>query len=239
MGLGRRCSLLLLALCVGCGDLLWASNDDDENKPGSPTGPAGNADAGAAAIVADAGGMVTSDAANIEDDPTLVDFGGMYGQGAYKNPATGALSCPEGYTKTRVFGTDNKDNDIFACSRPHERGRPPLVDFGGMYGGGANGAGTPVKFVNPITKDMTCPDDTYEAVKVLGTINLDHPLWYCHRPHSETTGILRFDGMFGNSLQGYLRNPVTGKSSCPEGSTPEKVLGTSEVDWGFVVCYRP
>ncbi len=56
--------------------------------------------------------------------PERYRFGGMYGYywngsafAPYVNPITGAASCPDGFTATRVLGTPNIDFDVFFCYR--------------------------------------------------------------------------------------------------------------------------
>jgi hypothetical protein len=59
-------------------------------------------------------------------DPASYDFGGMYGYGngtarypnnAYTNPATGAASCPSGYTARAVLGRSGVDWPLYFCYR--------------------------------------------------------------------------------------------------------------------------
>ncbi|XXF78842.1 hypothetical protein P2318_03515 [Myxococcaceae bacterium GXIMD 01537] len=165
-----------------------------------------------------------------------LDFGGAHGyvnDGTLSpNPATGAASCPDGYTQTAVFGSSGRDWPVYFCHRPAQEGAEPLLDFGGMWGV-VNGS--PVK--NPVTNASSCPAG-YTTQQLLGTYNLDHNLYICHKPH--VPGIPptnRFGGAFGYVNNGVLApNPATGEASCPAGHVQTQVLGTSGVDWSLSFC---
>ena len=96
----------------------------------------------------------------------------MYGYktgGNYPNHATTGLSCPTGYTATKISGTANLDGDLYVCSRKVSDTTTPAPtqfwDFGGMYGGGGTlTAGA--RQVNPYTGAASCPTG-YTSTQVL------------------------------------------------------------------------
>ena len=104
------------------------------------------------------------------------DFGGAYGGGSspYPNPATGAASCPAGYTSTQVYGTTSLDWPVWTCWRPHAAG---ARDFHGMYGFGYEGP-KPLSYVHPLTGGLSCPAGS-TATNVFGTTSLDWPVVVC------------------------------------------------------------
>ncbi|QDE94364.1 hypothetical protein BHS06_34410 [Myxococcus xanthus] len=167
--------------------------------------------------------------------PRGLDFGGAFGRlnnGVLSpNPATGAASCPEGYTQTQVLGTWGRDWDVHICQRPSQEGSPPLYDFGGMWG-----AVNAQPVVNPITHATQCPDG-YTAQHLLGTYKQDHALHLCYRPH--VPGVpsgYRFGGAHGFVNAAATQNPATGAASCPEGFEQTQVLGTHNVDYPLYFC---
>jgi hypothetical protein len=167
-----------------------------------------------------------------------VDFGGMYGEGptSYGNPAYGGIAaCPPGYTDSRVLGTGGVDYALGFCHRPLDPDRPPLLDFGGMFGT-AEGAPT----VNPLTGSSSCPNG-YTATQVYGADGVDWALYLCHRAHVEGASPL-LAGMYGGYYDAelgstYWPNPASHNlASCPSESTPHTVLGTIGVDYPLVYC---
>ena len=173
--------------------------------------------------------------------PTIADFGGMYGYGfdstqkTYTNPATGAVSCPSGYMAAQVLGTPNADWPVYFCYQPHT-GANQIYDFGGMYGYGAMKT-----YVNPATGAASCPAG-YTAAQVLGTPNLDWPVYFCYRPHTaNSSSALNFGGMYGDGFETARRtfvNPLTGAASCPSGFTASLLLWTANTDWPLYFCYQ-
>lgn len=114
---------------------------------------------------------------------SVLDFGGMYGFAAggvvYKNPATQAASCPNGYTATPVLGTAGFDFPIYLCHRPHVAGSSGVLSFGGAFGyaGGGN------VYPNPATQAANCPSG-YVASPALGSSGTDFPVYFCHKATS-------------------------------------------------------
>jgi hypothetical protein len=107
----------------------------------------------------------------------LYDFGGMYGsEEMYTITLNGARSCPSDIL-LHGFGTTNIDNGVFFCYRPATEN--PLYDFGGMYG-----YGNPNNYINPATGGLSCPPG-YTFAQVLGTSNLDYPIYFCYKNHAE------------------------------------------------------
>jgi len=168
-----------------------------------------------------------------------MDFGGMYGFGSnqnYANPYTGGQSCPTGYAAYRILGTPGIDHDVFFCGRT-PNGTSALADFGGMYGYGAT-----QNYRNALTGGFSCPSG-FTATKVLGTLNMDYAMFFCHRPVSNTTTpLVSFGGMYG----GYWKdgnhhaypNPLTAASSCPSTYSAAASLGTVNVDYAVWYCYK-
>ncbi|XXF78841.1 hypothetical protein P2318_03510 [Myxococcaceae bacterium GXIMD 01537] len=163
-----------------------------------------------------------------------LDFGGAYGyvnEALSPNPATGAASCPEGYTATKVFGTWSHDWSVHFCHRPAQEGVDPLYDFGGMWG-----AVNASLVKNPVTNGANCPAG-YKAQHLLGTYNVDHALYVCYKEH--VAGVAppnRFGGMHGYVEKVVAPNPATGAASCPTGHVQTQVLGTPNVDWSLFFC---
>jgi len=125
---------------------------------------------------------------------------------------------------------------------------PTSMDFGGMYGSGGPLPGR--GFTNPITHGQDCPGG-YEAYKVLGTPNVDWPLYWCGRPHlEERPADYDFGGMYSYTSSpnrgvvpwkgryAYI-NPFTYTDSCPNGYAGVRVFGTDKVDNLLFFCYRP
>lgn len=164
-----------------------------------------------------------------------LDFGGAWGyiNGApTTNGATGAQSCPAGYTPQQVLGTNNTDYAVYNCYRSSQSGQAPYYDFGGMWGY-VNQA--PAN--NPITQGQSCPPG-YSDQQLLGTNNVDYPLHVCLRQHSTGTPEYLFGGMFGYVGGVAAPNPATGTNSCPSGFVQTKVLGTYNVDYDLSFCYQ-
>jgi hypothetical protein len=127
---------------------------------------------------------------HVEGQPTRVDFGGMYGYGGkgppqadteYKNPITGTMGCPSGYSSHKFMGVVNiedpseyVDRKAMFCYRNHQEGRDQEYGFGGMIGYGAESSGK----YNPITGTKDCPTG-YTKSKIIGTSDLDHSLFFC------------------------------------------------------------
>jgi hypothetical protein len=118
---------------------------------------------------------------------SLYDFGGMYGFGQisstvvhYNNPATGDVSCPSGYVPSQLLGTNGLDWNLFFCYRMHVVGQASRYNFGGMYGFGSAAAYPAPAYPNLATGAATCPAG-YSASQVLGTANVDWPLYFCYR----------------------------------------------------------
>ncbi len=173
------------------------------------------------------------------------DFGGMYGYGVnttYKNPGTGAVSCPTGYSADKALGATNVDYPVVACYRAHTSSANSLYDFGGMYSTGiANGN----SFSNPITGTFSCPSG-YTSDHVLGGPTglfglsiIDNSLYFCYRPHTSTKVSYAFGGIYGyGASSSHYNNPITGAMSCPTGYTAAQVLGTANIDWPMYFCYQ-
>jgi hypothetical protein len=181
-------------------------------------------------------------------DPASYDFGGMYGYGyrvTYTNPATGAASCPSGYTARAALGSSGVDWPLYFCYRTHVNGKDPIYDFGGMYGYGNGTNRYPNNaYTNPATGAASCPSG-YTARAALGSSGVDWPLYFCYRTHvSGRNPTYDFGGMYGygNGTARYpnnaYTNPATGAASCPSGYTARAVLGRSGVDWPLYFCYR-
>lgn len=176
---------------------------------------------------------------NISSDAHM-HFGGMYGAragGSYINPYTGGSSCPAGYTAYRTLGTPNLDYDLVYCGRMASSGTEPVADFAGAFGWHSNGART-----NPITGGTSCPSG-HLTTQALGTYRVDYDAYYCHRQHvAGTSTRYRFGGMYGwhynGSTHAVYVNPITGGASCPNGFTATQMLGTFNVDYDVVFCYR-
>ena len=109
------------------------------------------------------------------------------------------------------------------------------MDFGGMYGYGANG-----NFNNPTTGALNCPAG-YLSQQVMGTTGIDYPLYYCYRLHAQgVPANFDFGGMYSNSGSGLEINPITGAGTCPSGYTTTKVFGgiTNSPDYPAYMCHK-
>jgi len=109
------------------------------------------------------------------------------------------------------------------------------VDFGGMYGYSWAG-----NFPNPLTGRFSCPSG-YTSSLILGTFNVDYPLYFCYKLHANGVPA-RFDfgGIYSGSGTGARVNPVTGGATCPTGYRASQVLGesTHRVDYPVFFCYK-
>lgn len=114
----------------------------------------------------------------VDGSVPVAEFGGAYGfggSGAYKNDITQSASCPGGYLTDSALGSSGIDYDLRYCHRPHQAQLPSPYRFGGMYGEGGGGP-----YVNPLTGLASCPDG-FKAVQILGTNNVDYPVYFCYR----------------------------------------------------------
>lgn len=170
-------------------------------------------------------------------DGARLAFGGMYGYGGsaqvYKNPFADGDGCPAGYSVRQVLGTIGLDYSVFYCFKVIAAEEAPGYDFGGMYGlGGA------ASYPNPLTGQQTCPAG-FDAHQVLGTTNVDWPLYFCGRPH-EAGASSNFFGLYGlgtaNAKPIAYPNPLTSAATCPNGTTSTAVFGTTNLDWPVYVC---
>jgi hypothetical protein len=162
-------------------------------------------------------------------------FGGMFGYGSngYPNPYTGGFGCPEGYTPYQTLGSSGMDWGLYFCGRIAEPGIEPKADFGGAFGYHSAGS-----YPNPVTGQTSCPDG-YQATTTLGAYGTDYPVQYCHRQHSPgVPGRYEFGGMYGYRDGGVYVNPLTAQTSCPQGFTASRVLGTTNLDYEVWFCYR-
>ncbi|NOK23194.1 hypothetical protein [Corallococcus carmarthensis] len=172
---------------------------------------------------------------NISSDVHML-FGGMYGlrdNGVYVNPYTGATSCPSGYTSYQVLGSYNMDYNLYFCGRFADGATEPVAEFAGAFGW--HSAGT---YPNPITGGNSCPSG-FLTTSTLGSYNMDYEVRYCHRQHvAGARDRYRFGGMYGFRNGGVYVNPITGTTSCPNGFTASRVLGTYNKDYEAFFCYR-
>ncbi|HYO66589.1 MAG TPA: hypothetical protein VEU33_10940 [Archangium sp.] len=170
-----------------------------------------------------------------------MDFGGMYGYpgvaggpGYYGNPYANNLDgCPSGYTAYQVFGQPGPvDYPLYVCGRITTGNTTPEADFGGLFS---------TFFNNPFTGGQSCPSG-YTTTQVLGLINVDYPLFYCHRPAAANPRF-RLGGMYSYYNNGsgvaYYPNPVltTLKDACPSGFTTAQGLGAPN-DSGLYWCHQ-
>jgi len=163
-------------------------------------------------------------------------FGGVVGTVERKtiyNAVTLSDQCPPGYLKQQVLGTNGIDWPLYVCFQ-----RAALyyvgADFGGAWG---KVSGSPVN--NPITSASSCPPG-FQAQQILGTDPNDEPVFTCFRPSNYAVEpTYDFGGMWGYVEGIATANPLTGKSSCPEGYKDLELLGTVNKDYGLHVCYRP
>lgn len=167
---------------------------------------------------------------------TSLDFGGAFGYvggNPVPNPATGAASCPAGYTATKVLDTSGVDYPAHFCSRPRQAGIDPVYDFGGMWG---YVAGAPAH--NPITGAASCPAGFTDQT-ILDTSGIDYPLHVCYRPHAPgSSPPYHFGGMWGYVASTPTQNPATGAASCPPLHRGSQVLGTTNVDYPLSFCWQ-
>ena len=110
-----------------------------------------------------------------------------------------------------------------------------LMDFGGMYGYSKVG-----NYNNPITGALNCPAG-YTPRPIMGTTNVDYPLFYCYRIHAD--GIAAdydFGGIYSQSGTGVRLNPLTRAASCPTGYAAHQVFGESSrnPDYPAYFCYK-
>lgn len=110
------------------------------------------------------------------------------------------------------------------------------MDFGGMYGYSRIG-----NYINPITGAYNCPSG-YTARPIMGTTNVDYPLYYCYRMHTDgVPADYDFGGIYSLSGTGLRPNPLTGAASCPSGYTSAQVFGENTQicqDYPVYFCYK-
>lgn len=109
------------------------------------------------------------------------------------------------------------------------------MDFGGMYGYSKIG-----NYNNPITGTLGCPSG-YTSQEVMGTVNVDYPLFYCYRMHANgVPANYDFGGIYSYSGSGLRPNPSTGGASCPAGYSSAQVFGESSnsPDYPAYFCYK-
>ena len=125
--------------------------------------------------------------------------------------------------------TDSKGNTASA------RVTVSYIDFGGMYGNSKTG-----NFNNPITGTFGCPT-SYISQEVMGTLNVDYPLYYCYRMHAQgVPADFDFGGIYSNSGSSLRINPITGAGSCPSGYSFAQVYGDNKnsPDYPVYMCYK-
>jgi len=184
--------------------------------------------------------VVCSAASSTALAQSYMDFGGMYGysgefeaNGVYVNPYTGADSCPTGYTAYQIYGTPGPaDHQVYFCGRITSvaNNTTPVADFGGMWS---------FTYGNPLTGGYSCPTG-YTQTQVLGTINVDYGLYYCHRATAASPQY-RLGGMFGTYATSLANlsypNPLVRKPDCPAGYIKQNTMGVI-VDRPLYYCYQ-
>ena len=105
------------------------------------------------------------------------------------------------------------------------------MDFGGMFGIGERA------FNNPITNAGTCPQGYY-AYEFKGTYNVDWQAFYCGRISASGDPVAEFGGMYGKADHNdgvyWIKNPVTGATTCPAGFEKAAVSNQHELNY----CWR-
>jgi hypothetical protein len=142
------------------------------------------------------------------------DFGGIFGPNGgtgFKNPATGANSCPSGYTAYKYKGLADVDYSSTFCYRSHVSGQNPALFFGGMFGYGASGT----YYSNPLGGNaQNCPS-AYLMRKFSGVSGMDREANFCYvdpavnagaAVHSGASLEAVLDGIDGvlNQIRAYL-----------------------------------
>ncbi|MEO5968882.1 MAG: right-handed parallel beta-helix repeat-containing protein [Bdellovibrionia bacterium] len=187
--------------------------------------------------------------------PPATFFGGMYGFGvdsngtgfSYPNPATGATSCPSGYTASQVFGTPSTDQPLYICTKAPVSGEKEVLNFGGVYSEYLSPYRSNANAIrpNPATGGASCPLG-YTAQKMLGSPQTsafpggDHNLYICYRSGlASGESFYSFGGAYGSGgVTGYV-NPITQAASCPAGyDVNPQMLNSSGEDYPLQVCAR-
>jgi hypothetical protein len=168
-------------------------------------------------------------------------FGGAFGYGSngnFKNPVTTSLQCPANYQGQEFIGTNNKDWVAFSCSRKVSSDDEAQWYFGGFFGGYWNGTAS-VNYPNPATGSVGCPSG-YKTTSIYGTSYLDYNINVCTRAHAKgVKEALRYGGMYSLGTGFNTKpNPVTGSTTCPDGYTASKILGTANLDADVYVCHK-
>ena len=104
-----------------------------------------------------------------------------------------------------------------------------------MYGGSKIG-----NYNNPLTGTFGCPAG-YISQQVMGTVNLDYPLFYCYRIHTNNTPAdYDFGGIYSYSSSGLRANSKTGAATCPSGYSAAQVFGegSNYPDYPVYFCYK-
>ena len=143
-----------------------------------------------------------------------------------------------GTTNTYVAGKTGIDTITVIDSKGNATSAQVTIsqmDFGGMYGNSKLG-----NFNNPITGTQGCPTG-YSSQQIMGTTNVDYPLYYCFRMHKDgVPSQYDFGGIYSGSNAGTRVNPVTGAGSCPAGYTSVQVYGENShtPDYPVNFCYK-
>jgi len=185
-----------------------------------------------------------------EYDRGYFGFGGMYSvsrtnpANSVRNPATGELSCPDGYIAHQIQGRDfvngnsNYDADLYFCYLENQ-GRFELAkyDFGGLYGYGSSY----YQWKNPFTNAMSCPAG-FSSYKVLDEYGLDWPMWFCYREQKrEQPTPYSFGGMYSSGdpgVLGFYPNVGALNYACPTGHYAAQSHGAeySRLDIRIFMC---
>lgn len=166
-----------------------------------------------------------------------LDFGGAFGyvdNNPVVNPATNAMSCPDGFTKQQLAGITGNPypSPLYLCVKPLEEGVQPKYDFGGMWGY-VNG----IKIANILTGQPSCPAN-FMDYQISGTPAKDWPIHVCYQEHSDLTkDKLWLGGAMGVVDGNLINNTITQNQSCPKDYFAQLISVAPSADFPIIYCY--
>jgi hypothetical protein len=182
-------------------------------------------------------------------DVSTVEFGGIFAiidNNNINNPATGAMTCPDGFSEKKIKHAANLDYPVTFCYK--EIDDPDTwtpsdgsLDFGGMYGARVDNG---VEVNNPFTKGKSCPTGFKDLTISGGALVPEKPLHLCYKKIMDvdnwnpSAGSLQFGGMYGFVNGTKVINPVTSSMGCPRGFGDFAALHTANIDWPVSYCAK-
>ncbi len=138
--------------------------------------------------------------------PRIAYFGGMYSD-QYNNPATGAKSCPSGFSASRLLDSDY--SNVFFCYKTNS-GANNGYNYGGLSATGIC-TGPQPPYQNPKFVSFTSPTCQPSTTR---------EYYFCYNNFDDAIA-RNFGGMYSN----LYNNPITGGKNCPSGYNGAVIKG--------------